>query len=235
MVGNGHRRLTFRCVWSVLRCLPADRTGRLLLCVLVSGLLHVLVIVFPYLGKTMGGGGRISTGEYLSRPFLRATLSYSPRGLQAALAPATVPQKVFEQEYGQKGPIAPFLPEVFPETKLSEGVNVLPLPGTTYYPTAVLSVKPRPLGELALDHDRIAGAVASGKIILDLWISEHGDVTNTVIESNDLPEAVLQVVEKAFRKLHFSPGELNGLKVGSVMRIEVTYDDFRSPSSDEPQ
>ncbi len=69
--------------------------------------------------------------------------------------------------------------------------------------------------------------VVSGEVVLALWIDDRGAVVKVSIERSDLPADRLAAVTDAFRLLRFAPGELNGRKVGALMRIAVSYDDER--------
>lgn len=103
----------------------------------------------------------------------------------------------------------------------SDTPALLPLPGVAYYSLEMLSVRPRPLGEVLLDSEETAGMVSEHSMVLELRISERGDVVDVAIESSELPETASASVVSAFRKLRFLPGELNGQKVGTVMRVGV--------------
>ena len=69
--------------------------------------------------------------------------------------------------------------------------------------------------------------MASGKLVLKLWINELGLIADIAVEQSGLPEAFSRTAVAAFKDLRFAPGERNGLAVGTVMRIEVNYDDGR--------
>ncbi len=97
-------------------------------------------------------------------------------------------------------------------------------PHPVFYSVSELTVLPQPLADPELELETGAENPVSGGMVLDLWINEEGHVIHTVPESTDLPESVAWRVEKAFQKLRFIPGELNGRKVGVVMQIEVRYE-----------
>jgi TonB family protein len=119
--------------------------------------------------------------------------------------------------------------ETHPALARTEGIGLLPIPAPTYYTTDQLTKRPQPTAEPELDTPEIGPVFASGTIILKLWISELGDVISVDVEKTDLPEIFSRTAVAAFRNLRFVPGELNGKRVGTVMRIEVTYDDGRKP------
>ena len=116
-----------------------------------------------------------------------------------------------------------------PALNPTEGIGLLPIPAPTYYTTDQLTKRPQPTAEAELDAPEIWSVDASGTIILKLWINELGDVISVDVEKTDLPEIFSQTAVAAFRHLHFVPGELNGQRVGTMMRIEITYDDGRRP------
>lgn len=105
--------------------------------------------------------------------------------------------------------------------------DLLPLPGIIYYPTSFLTTRPQPLFEADLDPPAIRRIVASGKMILTLWINPLGETAKVLLEATNLPPSFSNTATAAFMQLRFKPGELYGNKVGTVMRIEVTYDDGR--------
>jgi hypothetical protein len=105
--------------------------------------------------------------------------------------------------------------------------DLLPLPGIVYYPTSFLTLRPQPVTEANLDPPRIRPIVASGKIILTVWINPFGKTAKVVVGASDLPANFVEVAVAAFEGMRFTPGELHGQKVGTVMKIEVTYDDGR--------
>ncbi len=113
-----------------------------------------------------------------------------------------------------------------------DGADLLPLPGVIYYPTSFLTVRPQPLAEANLDPPRLRPIVASGKVILTLWINPFGLASKVAVESTNLPEIFTSTAVDAFQSLRFKPGELHGQKVGAVMRVEVIYDDGRLISTE---
>lgn len=102
-----------------------------------------------------------------------------------------------------------------------------PLPSVIYYPTHFLSLRPQPVGEADLDPPHLRPVIASGKIVLRLWIHPLGSTVRVVVEGSDMPQAFIDNAVVAFERLRFQPGELYGQKVGALMRVEVTYADGR--------
>lgn len=176
---------------------------RLIAAVIVSCILHVLLLAAAYLGAS----NRESP--------IVAAQGHTPAGpFNASLKPP-----------------APLKPEIPLESALPvasrEGIGVLPFSAPPFYPTNQLSKRPQPLGSADLDTPEINLIVASGRMILKLWIDETGEVVDVEVESTELPEVFSRSAVAAFKHLRFTPGERGGVRVGSVMRIEVSYDDGR--------
>ncbi|MFA7280746.1 MAG: hypothetical protein WC100_11685 [Sterolibacterium sp.] len=114
-------------------------------------------------------------------------------------------------------------------TPARQGAELLPLPAIRFYGTRELTKRPQPLGQADLDTPEIKMIVASGKMILKLWIDEAGEVIEVEVEKTELPEMLSDLTRARFKHMRFLPGERMGIPVGSVMRIEVNYDDHRMP------
>ncbi|MCX7170591.1 MAG: energy transducer TonB [Proteobacteria bacterium] len=203
--------------------LPA--ASRLIVALLASCLLHGAAVILPYLGS----GGKESRllqqgGQQLPRA-LTATLAFTRRTPLSAISLS---------RQGDRYPESPVLPAKpadasHPSQPRSEGADLLPIPAPSYYGTDQLSKRPQPLAEVKLDTPEISPIIASGKMILKLWINERGEVIEVEVEKTELPDAFSRAAITAFKQLHFIAGERHGQPVGSVMRIEVSYVDGRSP------
>lgn len=176
---------------------------RLVAAVTVSCMFHVSLLAAAYLGA--------SSRE---SPIVAAIGRTPPRPFHASLKPAAQINQEIVRESAM--PVAS-----------SEGIGVLPFSAPLFYPTDQLSKRPQPLGSADLEAPEISLIVASGRMILKLWIDESGEVVDVDIENTDLPAVFSQTAQAAFKRLRFTPGERGGVRVGSVMRIEVNYDDGR--------
>jgi TonB family protein len=123
--------------------------------------------------------------------------------------------------------------ELRPEQPAASGAGLLPLPSLAYYTPDQLSKRPQPLAKAELDPPDLNPIVASGKVVLQLWIDAGGKVTRIEIESNNLPPKFVSTALRAFEQLRFVPGEREGRAVGTVLKIEVAYEDGRLLSDDE--
>ena len=116
-----------------------------------------------------------------------------------------------------------------PRTDGRRGSDVLPIPAPAYYTSDQLTKAPRPISQPKLDVPRSIARSVSGRVVLRLWIDELGNVASVEVESSDLPETVSGTAAAAFGKLHFVPGEIDGQRVRTLMRIEVAYVNGKQP------
>lgn len=203
----------------------AGRT-RLRLAFVLSCLLHAALVFLPFLGETAKETRFAPAGRQSPPPVVNATLvsvgehRYSPANVPPATA--SMPDaRAADRPADAAEPVRQ------PRT---EGVGLLPLPGPVYYSTDQLTKRPQPLAAAELDAPEISPIVASGKIVLTLLINEFGVVADAVVEKSDLPEVFSRTAVAAFKAMRFVPGERNGQPVGTLMRIEVDYDDGRMRS-----
>jgi len=200
---------------------------RLAVSLAVSCLLHAAVVLLPYAGESrIASRSALKGGQQFHRAF-SASITSTHR------TPFTVPPEVSGSATGPEVPTPK--PTTAADTRTaseqSAGANLLPIPAPHYYTTDQLTKRPQPIAAADLDQPETRAIVASGKIVLKLWVDDHGEVVDVLVEQSELPEAISGSAVAAFRKLRFVPGELNGRRVGSVMRIEITYDDGRKQPS----
>ena len=194
---------------------------RLVVALTLSCLLHAALFFVPYLG--------VSTNP--SRPAvqsrqngtLNATLAlekHSAFAFAEASAVATerrsIEKAAADRRASEEARAAP---------DRAVGIGLLPITAPAYYTTDRLTKRPQPTAEAELDTPETWPIPASGKIILKLWISESGDVVSADVEKTDLPELFSRTAVTAFKNLRFVPGEIDGRRVRTVMRIEVIYSD----------
>jgi protein TonB len=194
--------------------------------------MHASIVVLPYFGK------RAALAEM---SFTRTSRSAST----ALTARLTAPRPEKAPPLDQPAPVdhstneAPPLPNVsataaVPPQARADGAGILPIPGPVYYTADQLTKRAHAIKVKKLDAPEMQAIIVSGKLILKLWIDTQGQVEDVVVESSELPEIFAEVAVKAFRQSRFAPGERNGQRVASVMRIEVSYADQRLPARQEP-
>ncbi|MEN3295764.1 MAG: hypothetical protein V7642_5017 [Burkholderiales bacterium] len=185
-----------------------------------SALLHAVFVLMPELGKRD-----------------KDPATSKPTEIAVTLAPQTVKEKGLDERPLQSPvlsdeenmPLTRRSPvkEISPLRQQHEGIGFLPIPATTYYAANQLTKRPQAAAAIDLDPLQIHGVIATGKMVILLWINEHGTVDNVELEQSDLPSQFGEAALTAMRDARFVPGELNGRAVRSKLKIEVTYDDGR--------
>ena len=190
---------------------------RLYAALMASCLLHAVVLVMPYFGASTtvsrlpcrSRGHPHSQCEIGDGERPRRRRENSAAGAGAADSQG---RRAADEE-----------PRPAPERAL--GIDLLPIPAPAYYTTDQLTKRPQPISEPTLLTPELDPLIPSGKVVLKVMINELGKVISVEVEKSDVPEAVAASAAAAFGKLRFMPGEINGRPVGSILRIEVTYDD----------
>jgi hypothetical protein len=193
---------------------------RLLASLLLSCLLHASFFLMPDLGVSRSRSRPAEHGQLTPLPALNATLFLQPSAAADEVKP--VPAKAGSTPEAAAERTAK--DESRPPTTPGEGAGLLPAPAPGYFTPDQLTLRPQPAGEAELHTLETKLAPATGTLSLKLWISEFGDVIAVDIEKTDLPEIYAKAAVAGFMKLHFSPGERNGRRVGTVMSIQVSYE-----------
>lgn len=210
-----------------MRCSPDCRFNNLTLWLLLSCLLHGLAIITPHVFETWAEVRPVKQQAHNRQAVLRATLNHERTTITAASASSPPTKKAPAVPEPKPDALEPSLnfAEAPQEASHEETLEGLPLPDPVYFEASELTVKPQILGEPDLDSGNVAELTATGMTILALRINERGEVVDTSVDFSDLPEPFSQSAVRVFQNLRFVPGELNGKKVGAVIRIEVRYED----------
>ena len=191
---------------------------------LISGLLHAGVLLVPYLGVS-------SEPVYPLRSQNARNIPQFNMVLQQKSDDVVDPPVVVER-------IEPSV-AVPPSTPIKEsaeprrvGEELLPVKGVAYFTSKELSQPAKPIDEIALDSPELGELPQTGTAILKLWIDATGVVTDVQIVSRDAPEAFVKFTTQVFKRTRFVPGQRDGVPVGSIMKIEVRYEE---PSKSPPQ
>ncbi len=94
-----------------------------------------------------------------------------------------------------------------------------------YLPRSALTVAPTPVTDVVVEHPLAEGQRRHYAGVLSLFIDETGRVVRIRAEGEPLPEALDHAAREAFGRARFHPGEVDGRKVRSRIRIEVTFDE----------
>jgi hypothetical protein len=95
----------------------------------------------------------------------------------------------------------------------------------SYTPRRQLTQAPVAVAPVVLTYPVFEGdEQGSYTAVLALFIDETGKVQRIRVEAPGLPEALEGVARRAFLSARFSPGEVDGRPVRSLIRIEVQFD-----------
>ncbi len=215
------------------RCGQSAGCARLLPALFLSLLVHVLVVL-PALFWIAGGGSEGAASRHeISARLVGAAKADTPENDRR-------PEDTFKEEAAPSAPLQGNDSETLPSGTPSREADSRKLEmnqgsGTgaselRYFPSDQLTVRPYPL--TVLEDPGVLEPEPDGKgerVVLQVWISDSGEVTAMETEFTDMPTRVHEAVVAAFRRMRFMPGEIDGRRVGSIMRIEMTYKDFRLP------
>jgi len=98
-----------------------------------------------------------------------------------------------------------------------------------YYTTDKLSKAPEVIAMDDLNTAETRVYKVSGTLVMNLWIDDQGRVSKVLVEDSALPPVFAETAARIFKGALFSPGERSGLRVGTLMRIEVGYEDKGLP------
>ena len=180
-----------------------------------STLLHAVLVWLPSLGRPEPAGPSALHGEH-SPYTLNAVLA---NGGRHQFAPETVQP---EGDPAARTRLTPLPGTPGGAERAGVGAGLVPIPAATFYASTDLTRRPQPLAPLDLGSQ--ATVVANGAIVMSLWITDAGTVRDVQVEKSDLPPMVTGAVVAAFRRMAFTPGERDGVAVGSVLRVAVDYD-----------
>lgn len=216
-------------------CRYAPECRRLLLALGLSVLVHALAVL-PMKFDAMRGGNK----NVLSKPGFSARLISAPstksqekiEHLDAVSEknPEST-ERFLQNDSGVAPPATPSAKEHSARPELeSNPENGMGAPEKPYFSSDLLTVRPYPLTILETPEMLEPLPVdAAGRVVLKVWISDTGEVTATETEFTDMPATTHEAIVAAFQGMRFMPGEIDGKAVGSIMRIEMTYEDFRLP------
>lgn len=176
---------------------------RLCAALLLSAALHAaLLLPLPHAGSGRGN----APGPAPEETTLRARIV--PRPDTPAAAPPTLAPQPSEPTEPSPTPAAGTEP---PDARQFHGAHEL-------------SRAPRPIAEVDLDIPEAALVTRSGTFILTLRIDASGQVVAYEVDAPDLPEEFTTALAETFRATRFSPGEIAGHKVSSILKVEISVD-----------
>jgi len=211
--------------------LGLHKTSKLIAPLVCSCLLHTVVISFPYVFS--------AAHEDIPAAQERKEYTASITGAPTQTKKAGHSVHVFSEatdngSSGTEGSEGLSDLEDLPRHYSDDKEESIPSTDTHYFRSGELTLSPRPLSEIILDIPEPDDEQEIGTLVMSLWINELGEITRATVETENIPEAYANAVIAAFKKTRFSPGELYGKRVASVMRIEVLRTDNFIDSPDQP-
>jgi Gram-negative bacterial TonB protein C-terminal len=202
----------------------------------ISCLTHVAVLRIPLQGREIARPVKFQFGKVVWRGAVagKAT-SRHPWTLAALPAPVLAPEANVPVS---DVPVASDKAATAPAPALlnpfdSQDSAWLPLE-RRFYAAGQLSKRPKVIAEVDLETADTRSLLATGRMVFNLAIDQNGKVLAVDVEQSDLPEVFTQAASNAFMQFKFQPGEIDGTPVGSILRIEITYDDAQLPSGEKP-
>ncbi|MFM9968990.1 MAG: energy transducer TonB [Burkholderiales bacterium] len=201
-------------------------TKRLVVALGASLCAHLALLLLPYAGGADSEAGAMKASRGMQYRIMATHASEAPALVEAGVTKAVQAETSSETSSKTSGktsgaaPAAVLLPER----------GMLPIAAPAFYSSDQLSKRPMLLGDDPLDATPPLVLASSGKLMLKLWINDQGQVVQAETEKSNLPQEFALAAAQAFKQARFAPGERGGLPVGSIIRIEVSYQDSRKSS-----
>lgn len=94
---------------------------------------------------------------------------------------------------------------------------------------------PRPSSRVIVPFPKEITSIGRHTAILALFIDETGLVRRVRVDGPSLPKPMEEAARDAFLQAHFSPGEIDGRRVKSLIRIEVVFDNSPIAAAEGPR
>lgn len=112
------------------------------------------------------------------------------------------------------------------------GVNADPVLAAplqeTYFKLDELEEHPRILEDIEQNPAELKPYAHSGRVVLQLWIDEHGSVVNQKLVETFLPAVFVDNAMKSFAQAKFIAGVKDGRPVKSTVKVVINYDPMTS-------
>jgi len=204
------------------------KASGLIVALVYSCLLHAIVALFPYIFSTAHNDAHTT---WTRKDYVVSLTATPTMAKKAKRSIAVLPAKTDRDTPGITKSTKVVDKESLSEQTSDEKEERSSPADARYYNSSELTLSPQPLSEIELDASEPNDDPGFGTLVMSLWINELGEITRATLESEGIPEAYAKAVIVAFEKTRFSPGELHGKKVASVIRIEVLPSDSASPTT----
>ena len=203
---------------------------RLILAMVLSILAHAIVLWPANSMVSARDGGVVAT--HIVAQLVDPRTGRSPEGVDPVQgASEEQAEAVGRRPQNQSGDISAASAPPQKEGSLLQGKDSgigVEASGAPYFSSELLTVRPYPITQFeSPDLRRTLQKGSLGRVVLRVWVSDTGEVSGTETEASDMPPAEHEAVIAAFQRMRFKPGEMHGKPVGSIMRIEMSYDDLR--------
>jgi protein TonB len=229
--------MTSRTELALARRLSAGRRAGLRWCVVGVACVHAIVLLAP-LRPAVAQSASVAVGQPLH---VRLVPASAQRPLATEAAPPVATRAAEALQPGARDPRSALRDEVLTdkttEQPIERAADTPPAVfhaadvDADYLPRSALTAGPRPLTPVVIDYPYFDGEADQYAGKFDLFIDDTGGVVRVASATPDLPGILANAVREAFLTARFSPGEVEGRPVRSRMRIEVTFDSRRLPSS----
>lgn len=108
-----------------------------------------------------------------------------------------------------------------------EATPILPIGGQAevrYFQSSELTQEPLVANGLVGDKILVVSGISPQSVILQVWISDQGDVERVAVNANISWDAERLVMD-AFSKVKFHPGKIGRIPVRSHLRMEILLED----------
>ena len=99
-----------------------------------------------------------------------------------------------------------------------------PMPREIYYLLSELEQPPQILKDIDQNPSGLDSYSEGGRVVLQIWIDENGNVVNQELVETMLPPAFVDSAIKSFAQAKFSAGIKDGRPVKSTLKVVVNYD-----------
>lgn len=93
-----------------------------------------------------------------------------------------------------------------------------------YFPRQMLTLGPVVEAAPLIPYPDAGPSLGHFVAVLALYIDESGRVRRVRVDGEPLPPALEQAARESFLAARFKPGELDGMRVKSLIRVEITFD-----------
>lgn len=209
--------------------LKAIRNSHLDRALLLSALVHLGIFV------------SITLVKHTPAPQLRVGRPAQKTPMHARLLPPptlptentrTIDEQIEKKEIIHSLPLEKALPNTAPPPFFPVADTSDVFFTTGYFTSNQLTAKPKALTLLEIEDINQFHNLHSGEsiIVLEVWIDNEGIVSAVNTKDHAAPDSFRHAAIAAFRRMIFTPGEINGFPVGSIIRVEVRLEDFRLPA-----